>query len=51
MEQNQNQITDSTVTASTGQIEGKEIAIIAYLTIIGLIAAFIMNNDKRAPFA
>ena len=32
-------------------VEGKEIAIIAYLTIIGLIIAFIMNKDKHYDFA
>ncbi len=31
--------------------ETRKIAIIAYLTIIGLVIAFIMNNDKKAPFA
>jgi len=31
--------------------EGKTIAIIAYLTIIGLIIAFVMNNDKKNIFA
>lgn len=32
-------------------IEGKTIAIISYLTFIGLIIAFVMNNDKKNPFA
>lgn len=31
--------------------EGKTIAIISYLTIIGLIIAFVMNNDKKNQFA
>ena len=31
--------------------EGKNIAIIAYLTIIGLIIAFVMNNEKKNAFA
>src|SRR5690625_4823198 len=31
--------------------EGKTIAIIAYITIFGLIIAFIMNNDKKNSFA
>lgn len=31
--------------------EEKTIAIIAYITIIGLIIAFIMNNDKKNSFA
>src|SRR5699024_5550592 len=29
---------------------GKNIAIIAYLTIVGLIIAFVMNNDKKEEF-
>lgn len=31
--------------------DGKMIAIISYITIIGLIIAFIMNNDKKNAFA
>lgn len=31
--------------------EGKTIAIISYITWIGTIIAFIMNNDKKNPFA
>ncbi|WP_202111264.1 DUF4870 domain-containing protein [Sphingobacteruim zhuxiongii] len=31
--------------------EGKNIAIIAYLTIIGLIIAFVLNNEKKNEFA
>lgn len=31
--------------------DGKTIAIIAYLTVIGLIIAFLMNNDKKNSFA
>ena len=31
--------------------EGKTIAIISYLWIIGLIIAYIMNNDKKNSFA
>ena len=31
--------------------EAKKIAIIAYITIIGLIIAFVMNNDKKLDFA
>ncbi len=30
---------------------GKTIAIIAYLTFIGLIIAFVMNNEKKEQFA
>lgn len=31
--------------------EGKTIATIAYITIIGLIIAFVMNNEKKNAFA
>lgn len=31
--------------------EGKTIAIISYITLIGLIAAFILNSDKKNAFA
>ncbi|WP_417861478.1 DUF4870 domain-containing protein [Winogradskyella sediminis] len=31
--------------------EGKTIALIAYLTIVGLIIAFVMNNEKKNSFA
>ena len=31
--------------------DGKNIAIIAYLTIIGLVIALIMNGDKKNSFA
>lgn len=31
--------------------EEKNIAIISYLTVIGLVIAFVMNNDKKAPFS
>ena len=31
--------------------EGKTIAIIAYITIIGLIIAFVMNNERKNEFA
>jgi len=31
--------------------EGKTIAIIAYITIIGLLIAIILNNDKKNRFA
>lgn len=30
--------------------EGKTEAIIAYITVIGLIIAFVMNNEKKYPF-
>lgn len=31
--------------------EGKSIAIVAYITVIGLIIAFVQNNEKRNTFA
>lgn len=31
--------------------EDTTVAVIAYLTFIGLIIAFVMNNDKKDPFA
>ncbi|EPR73346.1 hypothetical protein ADIWIN_1777 [Winogradskyella psychrotolerans RS-3] len=31
--------------------EGKTIAIIAYITLIGLIIAFVMNSEKKNEFA
>jgi uncharacterized membrane protein len=31
--------------------EAKKIAIISYITIIGMIIAFVMNNDKKLDFA
>ena len=31
--------------------EGKTIAIIAYITLIGLVIAFVMNNEKKNEFA
>ena len=39
-----------TTTNSTTD-EGKTIAIIAYLTIIGFVIALVMNNDKKLPLA
>lgn len=33
------------------EIQGKDIALISYLTIIGLVIAFVMNNDKKHAFA
>ena len=36
---------------NTTVTEGKTIAIISYLWFIGLIIAFIMNNDKKNSFA
>jgi uncharacterized membrane protein len=36
---------------SSDKEEGKTIAIIAYITIIGLIIALVMNNEKKNKFA
>ncbi len=44
-EQNKPTTTDSSIEA------GKTIAIISYITIIGTIIAYFMNNDKKNPFA
>ncbi len=39
-------------TRQTGQNEPDTgIALISYITLIGLIVAFVMNNDKKQPFA
>lgn len=40
-----------TSSSETAVAEGKTTAIIAYITIVGLIIAFIMNNDKKNTFA
>lgn len=31
--------------------QDKTIAIVAYLTVIGLVVALVMNNDKKDPFS
>lgn len=49
--ENQNQTIEDNEITQGGVTEGKEIAIIAYLTIIGLIIAFVMNRDKKYEFA
>ena len=36
---------------NTTVTEGKTIAIVSYITLIGTIIAFIMNNDKKNSFA
>ncbi|SRR5690554_5090061 len=51
MEEETNTPPFSTDTPTTAVEEGKTIAIIAYITIFGLIAAFIMNTDKKNTFA
>ncbi len=46
--------TESTIkeiSATSVKEEGKTIAIISYLTIIGLIIAFVMNSEKKNEFA
>ena len=30
--------------------EGKKIAIISYITVVGLVVAFVLNNEKRNEF-
>jgi uncharacterized membrane protein len=35
----------------TKETDGKQIGMIAYLTVIGLIIAFVMNNEKKSEFA
>lgn len=45
MENNQSSMNNDIVS------EGKTIAIIAYITIIGLIIAFVLNNEKKNTFA
>lgn len=48
---NETKIETQPKTTSNIVEEGKTMAIIAYVTIFGLIAAFIMNNDKKNAFA
>ena len=43
--------TEKNTSVTSVNSEGKNIAIIAYITIIGLIIAFVMNNEKKEPFA
>lgn len=42
---------DTEIIDNTQKTQDKTIAIIAYLTIIGLVIAFVMNNEKKDPFA
>lgn len=53
MEYNQDKISDTITVNDVTKVstDGKQIAIISYITIIGLIAAFIMNSEKKAPLA
>lgn len=50
MEENFKNEPDPFTTGNTVE-EGKTIAIIAYITLIGLIIAFILNTDKKNSFA
>ncbi|UPS91238.1 MULTISPECIES: DUF4870 domain-containing protein [unclassified Bizionia] len=43
--------TVATTSTKSEITEGKSMAIIAYLTVIGLVIAFVMNNDKKNKFA
>ena len=49
MEENTSQQSNSA--PSSGGTSGKTIAIISYITLIGLIIAFIMNKDKKDELA
>lgn len=42
---------DQNIQKSSTVAEGKTIAIISYLTVVGLIIAFVLNNDKKNSFA
>lgn len=42
--------TENAIAPSVTQ-ESKKIAIITYITIIGLVIAFVMNNEKKFSFA
>ncbi|MRI00939.1 hypothetical protein GH721_10410 [Kriegella sp. EG-1] len=41
----------NTVKAVAINQESKNIAIISYITIVGLVIAFVMNNEKKLDFA
>lgn len=43
--------TNTNTNETKGSFDPKTIAIIAYLTVIGLVVAFVLNNDKRDAFA
>ena len=51
MNKMENQTIEDKEFTQDGVIEGKEIAIISYITIIGLIIAFVMNREKKYDFA
>tara|TARA_R110002073_G_scaffold279026_1_gene442924 strand:- start:180550 stop:180912 length:363 start_codon:yes stop_codon:yes gene_type:complete len=48
--ENESTQSEKTIETST-KSEGKTTAIIAYITIIGLIIAFVMNSEKKNEFA
>lgn len=48
MQTTKNTIQEETIVKNE---EAKKIAVIAYITIVGLLIAFMMNNDKKFPFA
>ena len=43
--------TNKNETLTAGAAPDKTLGIVAYLTIIGLVAALILNKDKKEPFA
>jgi len=46
--ENKENITDHTISSNSSvNKEAKNIAIISYITIVGLIIAFVMNSDKK----
>ena len=49
MEENTPQ--QSNASPSSGGMDGKTIAIISYITLIGLIVAFVMNQNKKDDLA
>jgi uncharacterized membrane protein len=50
--ENKENITDHTISSNSSvNKEAKNIAIISYITIVGLIIAFVMNSDKKHEFA
>lgn len=51
MENDTNTNQTQTAEVPSHATEDKNIAIIAYITLIGLIIAFVMNNDKKAEFS
>lgn len=51
MESSENQLNKPPYGDNTVIEEGKTIAIVAYITIIGLLIAIILNNDKKNSFA